>query len=79
VRLISILLVLVFIAFLVMKQLDSGPSKNNVEEISNNENVNTPKVPTSPKGIQEFEKDMNKLILDQTEKRNENIEKSLGN
>ena len=78
-RLISILLVLVLIAFLVMKQLNSDSSRNNVEEALDTGGVKTPKVPTSPEDIQEFEEDINKFMQENTEKRNKKIEESLAN
>ena len=71
--LLSILIGLVLVALFVMKQLNSGSSRNNIEEVIDKENINTPKVPTSPKDIQKFEKDINKYIQDTTEKKNERI------
>lgn len=72
-KIISILIGLVLVALFVMKQLNSGSSRNNIEEVIDKENINTPKVPTSPKDIQKFEKDINKYIQDTTEKKNERI------
>ena len=72
-KIISILIGLVLVALFVMKQLNSGSSRNNIEEVIDKENINTPKIPTSPKDIQKFEKDINKYIQDATEKKNERI------
>ena len=75
-KIISILIGLVLVALFVMKQLNSGSSRNNIEEVIDKENINTPKVPTSPKDIQKFEKDINKYIQDTTEKKTKELTSS---
>ena len=62
-----------------MKQLNSDSSRNNAEEALDTGGVKTPKVPTSPEDIQEFEEDINKFMQEKTEKRNKKIEESLAN
>lgn len=78
-KLLSILIVLVIVAFLAVKQLDSSSSSNKAAEILGSENSAAIKAPTSVKDLQKFEDDMNKLMQDSTEKRRDAIEKSLGN
>ena len=74
-RLISLLLALLLIGFLVIKQLDSSSSNNKIEEVLKSEDINAPKVPSSPKDLREFDEDINKFIQDNADKRAEELDK----
>jgi hypothetical protein len=78
-RFISLLIALLIIGFLVKKQLDSDSSSTEYEDIISNENITVPKVPTAPKDIQRFEKDINEFMLNAADQRAKEVEKSLNN
>jgi len=74
-KLIALLIAVLLVAFLAMKQLDSSPSKKQIEEeISNSENIKAPKVPTSPDGLESFEKDIDKFIQENADNRASELE-----
>ena len=78
-RVISLLIALLVIGFLVKKQLDSNSLSTEYEDIISNENITVPKVPTAPKDVQKFEKDMNEFILNAADQRAKEVEKALNN
>ncbi len=77
-RLISLLLALLLVAFLVVKQLNSSSSQSQVKQVLGSDGVDIPKVPSSPKDLQNFEGDMDKFIQDNADKRSEHLEKAMG-
>ncbi len=62
-KLIALLVGLLIISILAFKQLSPQHEPATVE--GSDQQVTLPKVPTSPEGIKEFEKDMNKFMKDQ--------------
>jgi len=78
-KFISLLIALLIIGFLVKKQLDSSSSNTEYEEIIGNKTITVPKVPTAPKDVQKFEKDINKFMLEATDQREKEMEESLNN
>lgn len=76
-KLISLLIALVIVGFLVKTQLDSSSSNAEYDEITNNTNIEVPKVPTAPKDVQKFEKDMNQFMDDAADKRAKEIDESV--
>jgi len=78
-KLISLLIALLIIGFLVQKQLDSSSSSTEYEDIMSHENITVPKVPSAPKEVQKFEKDINNFMLDTADQRTKEIEESLNN
>jgi len=75
-KFISLIIALLIVGFLVKKQLDSSSSSTESQDIINNENILAPKVPTAPKDVRKFEKDINEFMLD-ADKRAKEVEESL--
>ena len=69
---------LLLVAFLVVKQLNSSSSQSQVKQVLGSDGVDIPKVPSSPKDLQNFEGDMDKFIQDNADKRSEHLEKAMG-
>jgi len=78
-KFISLLIALLIIGFLVKKQLDSSSSNPEYEAMINNENLTARKVPTAPKDVQKFEKDINEFMLNAADQRKKEMEESLNN
>lgn len=76
-RLISLLVGVLLVGLFIMKQLDSSSSVNENIHAVDTGDFKTPKVPTTPQGIAEFEGDMNKFIQDNADKRARELEDSL--
>ena len=74
-RLISLLIGLVIIAYLISKQLEPDSSSNDIDDIIDQQDIALPKVPVSPKDIKGFETEMNKFIQDTAANRQEELEK----
>ncbi len=77
-RLISLLLALLLIGFLITTQLGNSSSKNQANEIIDDENIDV-QVPSSPKELQKFESDINKFVQDNADERAKKLEESLNN
>ncbi|MFT6266782.1 MAG: hypothetical protein ACJAWS_002946 [Oleiphilaceae bacterium] len=78
-KFISLLIALLIIGFLVKKQLDPSSSNTEYEDMISNESIAVPKVPTVPKEVQKFEKDINQFMLDAADQRAKGVEESLNN
>ena len=76
-KLISLLIALLIIGFLVNKQLNSSSSLKEHDDISDNKNISTPKVPTSPKDVKKFEKEMNDFMQDAAAQKAKRMEDAL--
>ncbi|WOX05752.1 hypothetical protein [Microbulbifer pacificus] len=76
-RLISILIGLAIIAFMVNKQLNTTSVPTDTEVDVGGGNNDTPKVPTSPEGVKQFEADMDKFMQDTEAQRNKKLEETL--
>ena len=78
-KLISLLIALLLIGLLVNKQLNSSSSQKQLEELTDIEDVDVPKVPSSPEDINKFEDEINEFVLDSADKRAKKFEENLGN
>jgi len=76
-KLISLLIALLIVGFLVKKQLDSSSSNTEYDNLISTENITVPKVPSAPKDVQKFEKDINEFMLDASEQRAKEVAESL--
>jgi hypothetical protein len=76
-KLISLLIVLLLIGFLVKKQLDSGSSSTEYDEIIESKNLSTPKVPSSPKGVKKFDVEINDFMKESAEEKERKLEEVL--
>ena len=76
-RLISLLIGLVLIAFLISKQLASDSPSRDIAAIIEEDGISLPKVPVSPKDLKAFEADMNAFIENAASERKEELEKAL--
>ena len=76
-KLISLLLGLVIVAYLINKQMTSSLSNNRTNAELDKQDVTLPKTPTTPEEVKDFEKDVNKLIQDLSTERNKELQKSL--
>ncbi|MGK0500210.1 MAG: hypothetical protein ACJAYG_001857 [Oceanicoccus sp.] len=68
-KFISLLIALLIVGLLVKKQLESGSYRAEYEDIISNENITAPRIPMAPEDIQNFEKDINKFMLDSAKQR----------
>jgi uncharacterized membrane protein YraQ (UPF0718 family) len=79
-RLVLLLITALIIGFLLEKQLNTSSSGSNTETYSGiPENGAVPNAPKSQKEIKNLREDLNNLVLDNADKRNEHIEQSLNN
>lgn len=76
-RLIVILVALLVVALLVKKQLDSSPSTEAYKALIDESGLSTPKVPTSPSEIKQFEDDMNQFMQDAADQKAKGIEEAM--
>jgi hypothetical protein len=70
-KFISLLIALIIIGLLVKQQLEPSPSNQELEIIVNEEALNVPQVPNKPEGIEQFEKDINKFMIEGAIKKEE--------
>ena len=68
-RLILLLIALTIVGLLVKQQLTSSSSNDKYENVISDENLSTPKVPSSPQDINKFENDMNDFLQDAAKNR----------
>jgi uncharacterized membrane protein YraQ (UPF0718 family) len=79
-RLVLLLITALIIGFLLEKQLNTSSSDSNTETYSGiPENGAVPNAPKSREDIQNLRKDLNNLMQNTTDKRNDSIEQSLNN
>ncbi|PCJ29977.1 MAG: hypothetical protein COA90_10725 [Gammaproteobacteria bacterium] len=76
-RLLSLIITLSIIGFLVKTQLDPSSSSTRYEEAIGVDDTGVPKVPTSPKEFDKFEKDMTDFMQSSADKRKQEIEDAL--
>ena len=75
-KLISLMIGLIIVAYLVNKQMTSELSNTERNKILDKQDNVLPKIPTTPKEVEGFETDMNKLIHDLSSERNKELEKA---
>lgn len=75
-RLIFLLLALLIIGMLIYNQLGKKEVLD-PNAISTESKVEAPKIPTSPKDLQKFKKDMNQYMKDVSENRAKEMEEAL--
>ena len=76
-KLISLLVTLLLIAFIAINQLESNSQRHKTAEVIDSESMESPKVPTSPKDVLDFKEDINKYVQDNANKTTKELEKSL--
>lgn len=76
-RLISLLVGLAIIALIASKQLHTSPEPVASKIQPNRENPETPKVTTTPEGVNQFGTDMDKYLQSTEAKRKKQIEEAL--
>ena len=75
-KLISLMIGLIIVAYLVNKQMTSELSNTERNKKHDKQDNVLPKIPTTPKEVEGFETDMNKLIHDLSSERNKELEKA---
>ncbi len=75
-RIISILVGLMILAYLHTRQVTPEAPSSDVNTVMDNNEIAVPKVPTAPENIKDFKTDMNKFIQDTASERNKALEKS---
>ena len=73
-KLISLLVALLIMGLLVSKQLSSSSSEKKLEQAVEVNGVELPKVPSSPKDLDKFEKDLNQFIQNNANERAKELE-----
>lgn len=74
-RLISLLLGLVILAYFISKQLASNKPESEITQTLDQQEISTPRVPTTPQDVKKFEANMNDFMQDAAEKRAKALEK----
>lgn len=74
-KLISLLIGLVIIAYLISKQLVAESPSSDINAIFDKQEIALPKIPVTQKDVKGFEVDMNKFIQDTAAERNKEFEK----
>lgn len=78
-RIISIIIVLLIVAYLVSKQLTPETSSRSANgTMENTQDVTAPIVPTAPQDVNNFKNDMNKYIQDTASERGEELDRIEG-
>ena len=72
-RLISLLIGLILVAYLVSTQLSPDSTSGDINTNIDQQDVPPPKVPVAPSELKEFEADMNTFIQDTASERNEKL------
>ena len=78
-KLIAILAVLLVIAYLLKTQLGSESSSNKIDALLEQQKIEAPKVPSTPKDLKKFENELNDFVLDSADKRKQEFEEALDN
>jgi len=73
-RLISLLIGLILVAYLVSTQLSPDSTSGDINTNIDQQDVTPPKVPVAPSELKEFEADMNTFIQDTASERNKKLE-----
>lgn len=76
-KLISLLIVLVVIAYLISSQLNTESSSQRVKGAVSEHEIDLPKVPTSPNELKAFETDVNTFIQDTSSQPKDQLESAL--
>lgn len=72
-KLLSLLIGLVLVAYLMSKQMSSNSQLDDISNIDQ-QNISAPKVPVTAKGLKEFETDINTFIENTAADRDKEIE-----
>jgi hypothetical protein len=72
-RLISLLIGLILVAYLVSTQLSPDSTSGDINTNIDQQDVPPPKVPVAPSELKEFEADMNTFIQDTASERNKKL------
>ena len=76
-KFISLIITILIIGFIVKKQMNSSTVTK--DAINNGNDFTTPKIPTAPEDVQKFREDINELMQNTKDKRDEEINKQLNN
>lgn len=76
-RLISILAVMLIIGYLVKTQLAGGESSQPAEVLTEGAPVDTPKVPTTPDGLKNFDKDVDAFVQQAADEREARMKEAM--
>ena len=74
-RIISILVGLLILAYLSSKQATPEAPSRDLDTVTDNKEITLPKVPTAPENVKDFKTDINKFIQDTASERNKELGK----